>query len=45
MKLIAVELRLLKKNGTSGLVDRLTDGSKTLYPSQHFAWGIIKDVL
>lgn len=26
-----------KKNGTSG--------SKALYPTQHFAWGIIKDVL
>lgn len=34
-----------KKNGTGGLVDWLTDGSKTLYPSQLFAWGIMKDVL
>lgn len=34
-----------KKPGTGGLVDWLTDGSKTLYPSQLFAWGIMKDVL
>lgn len=36
---------LTEKNGTGGLVDWLTDGSKTLYASQLFAWGIMKDVL
>ena len=30
-----------KKNRTDGLTDWLTDGSKTLYPPQLVAWGII----
>ena len=30
-----------KKNWTDGLTDWLTDGSKTLYPLQLVAWGII----
>ena len=30
-----------KKNRTNGLTDRLTDGSKTLYPPQLVAWGIM----